>query len=166
MAMQKIGRLALLILAVPVFAAAAPPGTSGDLSAALQKAKVGATLRVETMSTVQAVNTVTIGRFAGISQGVMVINGKSRSEISLATVRSMAELKSARTSGIRWGALIGLAAGLTVAKLTDKSDDSTISDSHFDLARYMYHGVAGVLVGGSIGGVIGSAMGHWEPIYP
>jgi hypothetical protein len=161
-----IGRLALLIIAIPVVVSAAQPGTSGDLTAALQKAKVGATLRVETASTVAAGSSQVIGRFAGITRGVMVINGKSREEIQLDTVRSMAEFQSARSAGIKWGALIGLGAGIAVAALTDKSNDATVSDSHFDLARYSYHAVAGILVGGSIGGIVGSTRGHWEPIYP
>jgi len=150
---------ACLVLPV-VVSAAEPPPRSGDLSAALQKAKIGATLRVETSAT------PVIGRFAGISRGAMVLNGKTRAEIPLDTVRSMSELESARGAGIKWGALVGLAAGLAVAKLTDKSDDATVSDNHFDLARYSYYAVAGILVGGSIGGIIGSAKGHWEPIYP
>ena len=155
-----IGRLMLLIVALPVVVSAAEPQATGDLSAALQKAKVGATLRVETAEA------PVIGRFAGISRGAMVLNGKTRSEIPLDTVRSMSELKSARSAGIKWGALIGLGAGLAVAKLTDKSNDATVSDDHFDLARYAYHAVAGIMVGGSVGGIVGSTMGHWEPIYP
>jgi hypothetical protein len=148
--------LTLLILAIPVFASAA----SGDLTAALEKAKVGSTLRLEL-----GAGPVT-GRYDGIAHGMMVINGKTKSEIPLDTVRSIEEYKSARSTGVKWGALIGLAAGIGVAVLTDKSNDSTVSDNHFDLARYSYHAVAGILVGGSIGGIIGSAKGHWEPIYP
>jgi hypothetical protein len=147
-------------LVLPVVATAAEPGASGDLSAALQKAKVGTTLRVETSGAPVA------GRLVGISHGALIINGKTRSEIPLDTVRSMSELKSARSAGIKWGALIGLGAGLAVAKFTDKSDDATVSDNHFDLARYTYHAVAGILVGGSVGGIVGSTKGHWEPIYP
>ncbi|HKW15089.1 MAG TPA: hypothetical protein VJS69_11435 [Candidatus Krumholzibacteria bacterium] len=147
-------------LVLPVVVSAAEPHASGDLSAALQKAKVGATLRVETSGT------PVIGRFAGLSRGAMVLNGKTRAEVPLETVRSMSELKSARSTGIKWGALIGLGAGLVVAKVTDKSNDATVSDNHFDLARYGYYAVAGILVGGSVGGIVGSAKGHWEPIYP
>jgi hypothetical protein len=155
-----IGRLVMLIMLLPVVIAAATPPGSGDMTAALQKAKVGATLRVE------ASGPPVIGKYAGISRGMMVINGKSRSEIQLDTVRSMSEFESARSTGIKWGALIGLGAGIAVAALTDKSNDATVSDSHFDLARYSYHAVAGILLGGSVGGIVGSTRGHWEPIYP
>jgi hypothetical protein len=151
-----IGRLTVLILAIPVFASAA----SGDLSAALQKARVGNTLRLQTAAA------PVVGRYEGIAHGMMVISGKTKSQIPLDTVRSIEEFQSARSTGIKWGALIGLAAGIGVAVLTDKSNDSTVSDSHFDLARYSYHAVAGILVGGSIGGIIGSKKGQWVPIYP
>jgi len=153
-----VKRLALLIVCIPVFASAADPRSVSDLSAALQKAKVGTTIRVERLGE------PVIGRFDGVSRDALLISGKPHDvEIPLDTVRSVSALESARGKGILWGATIGLAAGLFVAS---QDEGATITSEGTDAVTYGFYGLVGTLLGGAVGGVVGSSIGSWEPLYP
>lgn len=159
MVARMILKVALYLLCVPVLASAAENGPAPDLSAALQKAKVGSTLRVEGMGA------PLVGRFDGIGRnGLELRTEQKRVAIPLESVTAVSRLESARGKGVLWGALIGVVGGIAIA--SQRVDDSTISEENHDALTYAYHAAVGALLGGAIGGVIGSTFDSWQPVYP
>lgn len=161
-----------LCLVLPTLAVSAPAdslttaphpaaglNTEPDLTAALQKAKVGATLRVEGMGA------PVVGRFDGIDRGGLQLREEQkRVSIPLESVTAVSRLESARGKGILWGALIGAGAGAVVA--SQRVDDASVTDDEHDWLTYAYYSAVGALLGGAIGGVIGSTFSSWQPVYP